>query len=87
MAVICILIRVVRILHGLWAARRQKLAPLERGFFAFFQDFSLFRIQFFQFLILFIIFDLEVILISMFLSARFFSILSLLIILFIGGTL
>jgi len=57
--------------HGLWAGKSTKLSPLERGFHSFFQDFSVFRTQFFLFLILFIIFDVEVVLLSFFFGGLF----------------
>jgi NADH:ubiquinone oxidoreductase subunit 3 (subunit A) len=85
------LLRMVLILlaggHSYWYSSGQKLAPLERGFFAFFQDFSLFRLQFFSFLIVFIIFDIEVILISAVIIQERYSLVFFVLLLFVLGTL
>lgn len=89
--IIGFILRIILILlasgHSYWYNSGQKIAPLESGFFAFFQDFSLFSLQFFRFLVVFIIFDIEVILISAIIMKEIYSLAFFVLVLFVLGTL
>lgn len=71
-----------------WIIKREKIAPIESGFSSYNFKFVKFRIQFFLILILFVVFDVEILLL-LFIPIRnflwFFN--SILIIMFIFITL
>lgn len=63
-------------------------SPLERGFFYFMNDNSKFRIQFFSLAVIFVLFDLEVVLFLPVITSGSLGLISLfLILLFVAGTL